>query len=227
MKHIKRVLALIFAICTIVFAVQLSYNYEKEISKHIISSRNTVVIDAGHGGKDVGAIGIDGSKEKDINLDIALDLYDFLMVSGVNAVLTRDGDYQTYFVEKQRTKEDIYNRMDVVNSTSNSVLISVHQNHFDDEREWGTQVWYSANNEQSKVLADCILDSVKANLQPNNNRTNKESDDSYYLLYKAQAPSVMVECGFTSNSDENIKLQDADYQNDFAYSIMLGICKEV
>lgn len=227
MKILKSFFASIFIISIIALTVQLSINHEKEISKQIISSRNTVVIDAGHGGKDAGAIGIDGSKEKDINLAIALDLYDFLRVSGINSALTRNGDYQTYFLENQRTKEDIYNRMDVVNSIPNSVLISIHQNHFENENEWGTQIWYSANNDKSKMLADKILDSVKSNLQPDNNRTNKQSDSSYYLLYKAVSPSVMVECGFTSNSNENRKLQDNKYQSDMAYSIMLGICDEV
>lgn len=227
MKLAKTLCASIIIFSVFAVILQMSYNKESEISKNVIQSKNTVVIDAGHGGKDAGAIGIDGSNEKDINLEIALDLYDILMVNGINSILTRDGDYQSYFAENERTREDIYHRMDVVNSTPNSVLISIHQNHFDDEKEWGTQVWYSANNKESKILADNILNSVKSYIQPKNNRTNKESDNSYYLLYKAQNPSVMVECGFVSNSDENSKLQDAKYQNDMALSIMLGICGEV
>ena len=189
--------------------------------------RNTVVIDAGHGGKDGGTIGIDGSCEKAINLSIALDLYDFLAVSGIIVDLTRNGDYELYNAGEKRNKSDLYNRLDYINSKSNAVLISIHQNHFENENEWGTQIWYSENDEKSKILADKILFSIKQNLQQDNKRENKPSGDDYYLLYKASVPSVMIECGFMSNTEENKKLQDIEYQKDFAFSILCGICEDV
>lgn len=199
----------------------------KTVGINNIQTRKTVIIDPGHGGIDVGAVGIDGSLEKNINLSISLDLYDFLMVSGINTVLTRDGDYEVYRAGEQRTKSDLYNRMDYINSVPDSILISIHQNHFENEAEWGTQIWYSPNDEKSPTIADKILNSVKRNIQPENKRINKKSDDSYYILYKAQKPSVMVECGFVSNENENKRLQDKEYQRDMAYSILAGICEEV
>lgn len=199
----------------------------KTVGINNIQTKKTVIIDPGHGGIDVGTVGIDGSLEKNINLSISLDLYDFLMVSGINTVLTRDGDYEMYRAGEQRTKSDLYNRMDYINSVPNSILISIHQNHFENEAEWGTQVWYSPNDDISPTLADKILQSVKKNIQPENKRENKVSDNSYYILYKAQKPSVMVECGFVSNENENKRLQDKEYQRDMAYSILVGICEEV
>lgn len=199
----------------------------KTVGINNIQTKKTVIIDPGHGGIDVGTVGIDGSLEKNINLSISLDLYDFLMVSGINTVLTRDGDYEMYRAGEQRTKSDLYNRMDYINSVPNSILISIHQNHFENEAEWGTQIWYSPNDEISPTLADKILQSVKKNIQPENKRENKVSDNSYYILYKAQKPSVMVECGFVSNENENKRLQDKEYQRDMAYSILVGICEEV
>lgn len=190
-------------------------------------SKYTVVIDAGHGGTDAGTIGIDGTEEKKINLEIAKTLYDYLMVCGINTVLIRNGDYEIYKENEERNRSDLYNRLDFVNSFENSVLISVHQNHFENEREWGTQIWYSANTPESKIIADNILINVKDFLQPNNKRENKESDNSYYILYKASVPSVMVECGFMSNKKENRKLQDFDYQKDISYCILTGICNIV
>lgn len=186
------------------------------------NSRVNLVIDPGHGGIDAGTIGTDGAKEKDINLSIALILYDFAMVSGISAFLTRDGDYLVYGENDDKTRSDLYNRMDYINSIENSVLISIHQNHFDDEKEWGMQVWYSPNDDLSKILADNILKIDKLNIQQENTRLNKRSDNSYYLLYKSQVPSVMVECGFMSNNEENKKLQENVYQMQLAYSIMLG-----
>lgn len=217
---------LLIAVC-----INISYKIDDVMVKTVginnVKTKKTVIIDPGHGGIDVGTVGIDGSLEKNINLSISLDLYDYLMVSGINTVLTRDGDYEVYMAGEKRTKSDLYNRMDFINSVPNSILISIHQNHFENEAEWGTQVWFSPNDEISPTLANKILQSVKKNIQPENKRENKVSDNSYYILYKAQKPSVMVECGFVSNRNENNKLQDKEYQKDMAYSILAGICEDV
>ena len=213
----KKALMILFSgFLLIAVCINISYKIDDVMVKTVginnIQTKKTVIIDPGHGGIDVGTVGIDGSLEKNINLSISLDLYDFLMVSGINTVLTRDGDYEMYRAGEQRTKSDLYNRMDYINSVPNSILISIHQNHFENEAEWGTQVWYSPNDDISPTLADKILQSVKKNIQPENKRENKVSDNSYYILYKAQKPSVMVECGFVSNENENKRLQDKEYQ---------------
>ena len=215
--------ALVFSICFI-FAIMLNSsnsNYKSANSSYL-SDRVNLVIDAGHGGIDAGTIGVDNNNEKDINLDIAKKLYDFAGVSGIKCFLIRDGDYLYYKANDDKKRSDLYNRLDFVNSISKANLISIHQNHFDNEKEWGTQIWYSGNDDKSQILADNILMIVKENLQKENKRLNKKSDNSYYLLYKASVPSVMVECGFMSNIEENKKLQDNTYQNKMAYSIMLG-----
>lgn len=228
----KKALMILFSgFLLIAVCINISYKIDDVMVKTVginnIQTKKTVIIDPGHGGIDVGTVGIDGSLEKNINLSISLDLYDFLMVSGINTVLTRDGDYEMYRAGEQRTKSDLYNRMDYINSVPNSILISIHQNHFENENEWGTQIWYSENDEKSKILADKILFSIKQNLQQDNKRENKPSGDDYYLLHKASVPSVMIECGFMSNTEENKKLQDIEYQKDFAFSILCGICEDV
>lgn len=228
----KKALMILFSgFLLIAVCINISYKIDDVMVKAVginnVKTKKTVIIDPGHGGIDVGTVGIDGSLEKNINLSISLDLYDYLMVSGINAVLTRDGDYEVYRAGEKRTKSDLYNRMDFINSVPDSILISIHQNHFENEAEWGTQVWFSPNDEISPTLADKILQSVKKNIQPENKRENKVSDNSYYILYKAQKPSVMVECGFVSNKNENNKLQDKEYQKDMAYSILAGICEDV
>lgn len=228
----KKALMILFSgFLLIAVCINISYKIDDVMVKTVginnVKTKKTVIIDPGHGGIDVGTVGIDGSLEKNINLSISLDLYDYLMVSGINTVLTRDGDYEMYRAGEKRTKSDLYNRMDFINSVPDSILISIHQNHFENEAEWGTQVWFSPNDEISPTLADKILQSVKKNIQPENKRENKVSDNSYYILYKAQKPSVMVECGFVSNKNENNKLQDKEYQKDMAYSILAGICEDV
>ena len=226
----KRFYIIILAITFILVSI-FAYNKirvnENIASARSIQSKYTVIIDAGHGGKDAGTIGIDGTEEKGINLQIALVLYDFLRVSGINAQLIRDGDFEFYPEGTDTSRSDLYNRLDFVNSVPDSLLISIHQNHFENESEWGTQIWYSANNSESKALADGALSNIKQFLQPENKRENKESDSSYYLLYKATVPSIMIECGFMSNNRENEKLKTPEYQNDFAFAVLTGICTEV
>ena len=149
------------------------------------------------------------------------------MVSGINSVLIRSGDYELYKPNEPRNRSDLYNRMDFINSIPNAVLISIHQNHFSDEKEWGTQIWYAPGSNESKTLADKILKKIKSTIQQDNNRENKESGDEYYILYNAMHPSIMIECGFMSNNEENKKLQDKEYQKDFAYLILAGVCEDV
>lgn len=205
------------------FAINVILEKTASVSDFSKEKRINLVIDAGHGGTDAGTIGVDGTKEKGINLSIAQKLYDFAMVSGVSSFLVRDGDYLVYNENDDKSRSDLYNRLDYINSINNSLLISIHQNHFEEESEWGMQIWYSPNDSKSPILADKILNISKQNLQPENKRLNKPSDNSYYILYKASVPSVMVECGFMSNTEENTKLQNEKYQKELAYSIMLGL----
>lgn len=227
MKRFTAMLSVLALTVVSCLCINILFSGKSMPSNSIHMSRKTVVIDAGHGGIDVGTIGIDKTNEKDINLQIALKLYDYLMFSGINSILIRDGDYEFYKNGETRNRSDLYNRFDYINSIENSVLISIHQNHFSDEREHGTQIWYSGNREESKVLADNILSDVKTFLQPNNERENKQSDNSYYLLYNAKVPSIMIECGFMSNAEENKKLQDENYQKLFSFCILTGISGEV
>ena len=204
------ILTVIFTFCSCL-CINTALKHKQTVNNQQSFNRINLVIDAGHGGIDAGTIGVDGTKEKDINLNIALKLYDFARVSGVNATLIRNGDYEYYKNGDDRKRSDLYNRMDYIHSVHNSTLISIHQNHFENEKEHGMQIWYSPNDDKSPILADSILNITKKFLQNDN------------LLHKSKVPSVMVECGFMSNMKENSDLQNNDYQNKLAYLIMLGL----
>lgn len=218
----NRILLIIMSISLLMSGCVNTQNVNNTINQQI-----TYVIDAGHGGKDCGTVGIDGALEKNINLSIATILYDFLNACGINAILIRNGDYEIYKEGEGRTRSDLYNRLDFVNSIDNSRLISIHQNHFENEKEHGCQIWYSANTDTSKIMADSILKAINENTQKDNKRQNKASDNSYYILYKATVPSIMIECGFMSNYEENKNLQDTEYQTNIAFSVLEGICEEI
>ena len=218
---------ILLLIISIVILHSLIGNYIRTSSG--IASGPTVIVDAGHGGIDGGATGVDGIVEKDINIDIALKLLEILCFYGFNVIMTRtddnlifDSDADT--IRKQKVS-DIHNRFDIIENNPEALFISIHQNKYQDTRQWGTQVFYSGNDPQSEVLANSIQESVREKLQPDNNRRVKKSGTEIYLLYYAKSPAVMVECGFISNRGDAQKLKNDDYRMKTAALIADGIIK--
>lgn len=184
----------------------------------------TVIIDAGHGGEDGGAVA-NNVIEKDLNLNIAKKLGCLLKTSGFKVKLTRNSDKMinsTGSSLRERKVSDMKNRLKIFNGGENNVVISIHQNKFELEKYNGTQVFYSVNNEKSKLLAEEIKTSVNKLIQPYNNREVKPADRNIYLLYNSRVPSVIVECGFISNYEEAERLKDNEYRNKLVFSIYSG-----
>mgnify|MGYP003450115767 CR=1 FL=1 len=222
--RITAVLAVVLSVAVLSTAVTTGYKYISVSAAY--KNRNTVILDAGHGGFDGGAVASDGTVEKDINLKITLAVAKFLRQSGFNVVLTRENDVSTDDVETEkistRKKSDLKNRLNLMKDYKDAVFVSIHLNKFTTSAANGSQVFYS-RSEESKRLGDCIQKSIVAKLQPENTRVNKLATSSTYLLYNATVPSVLVECGFLSNKSELEKLKDQDYQNKMAFSIYCGI----
>lgn len=190
-------------------------------------TKSIVLANSPHGGFDGGAVASDGTVEKDINLKIALTLKDFLKQSGFQVIMTRESDVSTDDVETDkiatRKKSDLKNRLGLMKDNPNAVFVSIHLNKFTTSAANGSQVFYSAEHVESKVLGDCIQKSIVKLLQPENTRVNKQATSSTYLLYNATVPAVLVECGFLSNSAELKRLKDEEYQKKMAFSIFCGI----
>lgn len=187
---------------------------------------HTIVIDAGHGGEDGGAVNENNVVEKDLNLQISAKLSDMLTLFGYKTEQIRTEDKSVYTQGenvRQRKVSDMKNRLSVYNSSADNVVISIHQNKFTESQYSGTQVFYSPNNPQSADLAESIRQSVKTMLQPDNERECKKADKSIYLLKNATVPAVICECGFISNESECAKLQNDTYQQKMAYSIAFGL----
>lgn len=187
----------------------------------------TVIVDAGHGGFDGGAVAADGTLEKDINLAISKRLCLLLQCFGVRTVMTRTGDDSIHdpsctSVRAQKIS-DIRNRLQIMTDTEDSIFVSIHQNHFSQSKYHGTQVFYSGSDARSEQLAASIQSAVVSALQPDNTRRIKQSGTEIYLLYHAVRPAVMVECGFLSNPEEAALLKDPDYQTQIALSTAQGI----
>lgn len=191
----------------------------------------TIVIDAGHGGADGGAVASDGISEKVINLEIAYKLNYILRAYGLNTVMTRTDDESIHDSNAKTLREqkvsDIHKRMSIMESDENNIFVSIHQNKFSNSSLWGTQVFYSPNTTDSAVLANCIQNSVCSLLQNDNKRVIKKSGSNIYLLYYAKRTAVLVECGFVSNPQENQLLENSDYQRKMAFSIAFGIMEYI
>lgn len=180
-----------------------------------------------HGGFDGGAVAFDGTVEKNINLNIALNLRDFLRIGGYDVIMTRTTDTGTEddFSKPiaNRKVSDLQNRLKLMNTYPNAIFVSVHLNKFTATAANGAQVFYSKNNENGRMLGQSIQDSFKEILQPENERVIKQGTKSTYLLHKANLPAVIVECGFLSNRNELSLLKSADYQKKLAFTIFCGI----
>lgn len=184
-----------------------------------------IIIDAGHGGEDGGAVNDSGVLEKDINLLIANDTAAFFRLLGFDVAQTRNTDIslaENGDTIRARKVADMKKRLEIFNSSNENIIISIHQNKFTQSKYYGTQIFYSPNNPGSTKLAESIKFSVKGLLQPENDRECKKADGGIYLLKNTNNPAVIVECGFISNNDECKKLLDSQYQKQMAFSITSG-----
>lgn len=190
-------------------------------------AQSLLLIDPGHGGEDGGAQAADGTLEKSINLAIGLNLRDMLRVCGISVEMTRQEDVSigssTDTAIRSRKSRDMHRRLELYQTAS--TVISIHQNHFSAAQYHGAQMFYSGNHPDSRRLAECLRSSVVSGLQPDNKRELKQATDGIFLLYHAQCPAVLVECGFLSNPEERERLKQADYQQKMAWCIMTGYWK--
>ena len=184
-----------------------------------------VILDAGHGGEDPGAIGYDGVYEKDLNLLICKLIREELTAQGYAVVMTREDDRLLYTeaenIKGIRKISDLKNRVKIFNSYEPAIAISIHMNTFFASQYHGTQIYYS-NVDGADRLAAAIRDSVRVELQPDNRRPLKHSE-GIYLLENSKIPTVLVECGFLSNPEECKKLSEKEYQKRLSFSIVCGI----
>lgn len=215
--------ALLFTFVFLMISAAL--NIKVSVSSENVKSMPTIVIDAGHGGEDGGAVSESGVLEKDINLSIANDTSALFYLLGFDVTQTRKTDIALDNGEdtiRKRKVSDMKKRLKIFNSSKENTIISIHQNKFSESKYHGTQIFYSPNNPKSKQLADSIKYSVKGLLQPDNERECKKADSGIYLLKNTNNPAVIVECGFISNEEECKNLLDSQYQKQMAFSITAG-----
>lgn len=190
------------------------------------SGSEIVIIDAGHGGEDGGAVSADGAAESHINLAVAKRVEDLLLFLGHDVLMTRAGDEAIYSQDATTLREkkvsDLKNRVAMVNDRENAVLLSIHQNSLPNHPAvHGAQVFYNTVA-PGQAIAESVQSVLNEQVNSRNEKAAKPIDGSVYLMKNSKAPSILVECGFMSNGNEVQLLQQTDYQLRLAACIVAG-----
>lgn len=188
-----------------------------------------IILDAGHGGMDSGASSRSGIAEKDINLSIVKYLKEYLLFSGFEVITTRESDQSLHTTEntiRSQKVADLETRLKIMNQNLNAIVISIHLNSFPQSQEVkGAQVFYSKNDDQSKILGELTQATLVEVLDKTNHRLAKKSYDTIYIMKNALNTTILVECGFLSNNHEAALLVDEHYQNKVAFAICLSLLR--
>lgn len=212
---------LVLYICLFTFLAGFLGVYAKLSKKDIGFNGNLIIIDAGHGGIDSGAVGKNGSLEKDINLKLALKLKTAFENKGYRIILTRETDelYSEDKNIKNKKRADTKYRLNTSEKNPGALFLSIHMNHFTDPDVKGAQVFFSPENNNSKILAEIIQKEIKNTADNSNTRVIKEAYPSIYIMKHISNPAVLIECGFISNGEEEMLLNSEEYQNKLVKAI--------
>ncbi len=222
-KNLTAEMLMGFCMLMLVAAVSRYMARSTETAAVVSSPRKTVVLDAGHGGKDPGKIGVNNALEKDINLSIVKRLQYYLENDGVTVVLTRDSDAGLYQESDGNKKQaDMKKRCEIIAQSQASLVVSIHQNSYHEESVSGAQVFYYKSSAEGQRLAELIQQRFDFLLGDRNTKGTRPNDN-YYLLLHTECPTVIVECGFLSNWDEAVRLTEPSYQDLAAWTIYMGI----
>ncbi len=220
------ILILVFA-CFLAFSTTYGYKSSKStfsISNEGVVDKTTVIIDPGHGGIDPGACYLD-LIEKDLNLKLALKLGEFLKLSDVNVIYTRNSDVLLGDGEKGSKKiSDLKARLEIAENTPNCVFVSIHMNKYQNNKARGLQAFYASNTPLSFELAASIQQSCRQ-IDVSNKREIKPDGGNIYILENTSKTAVLIECGFLSNEYDAENLKSDDYQNKLAFCVYEGITK--
>lgn len=206
-----------------IMAIYCTFRYRVIPSAADIDTKKVVVIDPGHGGDDPGKVSNDGYLEKNINLQISQKLKSSLEKQNFRVIMTRENDDGLYKQTDSNKKiADMKARCRIIEESGALVVVSIHQNSFSRENAKGAQVFYYKYSAEGEKLAYSIQDAIKQGADPENNRVIKDNS-SYYMLVHTPCPTVIVECGFLSNTEEAGLLISEGYQQKMADSICNGI----
>lgn len=220
MRFSISLIAILFTLSTVFSAF-----YEKGSERDALTASSpaeetpTVILDAGHGGMDSGAVSIYGDEEKHLNLAVTKKIGAFLESAGIRVIYTRSEDsmVESEMVGGSRKNRDLMGRVEAARREPDALFVSIHMNTLPIEKYKGLQVFYSDRNDANRPLAQVVQNAVIASLQPDNNRTAKNAEGKIFILDRIDQPAILIECGFLTNAEEANLLKDELYQAKLAY----------
>lgn len=210
---------LLIIICFFLFTIMLPK--VTAIVNNINLLGKVIVLDAGHGGKDAGAIN-NKVIEKDLNLILVKKLEKELISKGATVYLTRNEDKDLSTTNVNRKRSDLYNRAKYINNISPNMYISIHLNSVTSSNWRGLQVFYTTKNKENKEIAATITNNLKNKIS---NVREMKKDNTYYMYKYINSPGVLIEAGFISNTNENYLLRTEEYQDKLVKQIADSIEK--
>jgi len=224
-RHIGLFFCYVFTIVTVLAGVNLLNRSETTMAEdNERKEKLCIIIDPGHGGEDGGAVSVRGRAESAYNLEISVRLNDLLRLLGYRTKMTRSTDISIYTKGEtlaQKKISDLKERVRIINETENALLLSIHQNHFPEEKYAGPQVFYSGT-EGSMQLAKHLQGILISGLSPESSRNAKKAK-GIYLMEHINCPGILVECGFLSNYREEAALGEPEYQKKVSGLIAAGV----
>ncbi len=216
---------ILLTVCILSLAAMFSNLFGKGLhneSKTVSSDEiplPTVILDAGHGGLDSGAVSILGDEEKNLNLSVTKKLGAFLESAGIRVIYTRTEDVmlESSHNSGSRKTQDLLGRVELARKEEDALFVSIHMNTLPVEKYKGLQVFYTDRNDANRALAQVIQNTVCSVLQPDNNRKAKDAQGKIFILDRLEEPAVLIECGFLTNREEAALLKDEAYQTKLAY----------
>lgn len=215
-------------ILLLVSAKIMHHRYAAQEVSYLPITNRIIGIDPGHGGVDPGAVSKSGVLEDEINLKIGLKLKRLVEQSGGIAIMTREEDKGLYTEKsttlRQMKTEDLINRKALIENAGCELFVSIHMNSFTNSKYSGSQTFYYDGYPENEKLAGIIQEELVTVLDKDNRRAAAIRDD-VYLIKELAIPSVLVEAGFLSNPEEEVLLQQEEYQEKIAWAIYVGIMK--
>ncbi len=176
----------------------------------------SVIIDAGHGGFDPGAVGLEKTEEAPLNLEMAKRLQSELESRGARVIMTRT-DENALAGNKHG---DMSERNRVYLESGADIGISIHMNKYKESNVSGPMVFYYPNSAEGQRLAQCVQDTLCAALE---RKSRVAKSANYFMLRESKTTSILVECGFLSNPDDVYLLKKESHQKKLASAIADGL----
>lgn len=217
---IRNTILICFAFIALIIFLNFSIKKETEVGVNYVKSyKGSIVIDAGHGGEDTGSIGIGKTYEKDITLKISLKLKEELEKNNFKVTLTRKGDLSL----GKTVKEDILNRVKIINNVKPDLFISIHLNGVDVKSVRGVETYTKFLDEKSYLLGESIQDELSSIEYTKDRGVKDTSERSLGILRNTNATGVLLELGFITNVDDEKYLISDEGQNTIVKCITNGV----